>query len=74
MFQERRRKYESLPEVTLSSRTEIGQDELTIPVLKQRSYTRKGVIPLALANTPCADLGSYRVLRSLIARSAHRTL
>ncbi len=43
----------------------LAQDELTIPVLKQRSTLEKGSLPLALANTPCAELGSYRVLEEL---------
>ncbi|KAK0431763.1 hypothetical protein EV421DRAFT_2089860 [Armillaria borealis] len=63
--QEKRRKYERLPDVTLSSLTETGQDESTIPVLKQRSYTGKGFVPSALANTLCADLGVYGVLEEL---------
>ncbi|SJL18495.1 uncharacterized protein ARMOST_22085 [Armillaria ostoyae] len=46
-----------LPVVTISSLTETGQAESTIPVLEQRSYTGAFVIPSALANTPCADLG-----------------
>ncbi|PBK59367.1 hypothetical protein ARMSODRAFT_966958 [Armillaria solidipes] len=54
-----------LPEITISSLTETGQAELTIPVLKQRSYTGVLVIPSALANTPCADLGFIGFLEKL---------
>ncbi|SJL18512.1 uncharacterized protein ARMOST_22104 [Armillaria ostoyae] len=57
--------YEDLPEVTLSSLTETGQAESTIPVLKQRSYTGAFVIPSALANTPCADLGVIGFVENL---------
>ncbi|KAK0224335.1 hypothetical protein IW262DRAFT_1372350 [Armillaria fumosa] len=46
------------PEITLSAVAETGHAELTVPVLKQRSYIGyKPVISSALANTPCADLG-----------------
>ncbi|SJL13358.1 uncharacterized protein ARMOST_16800 [Armillaria ostoyae] len=58
--------YTSPPQFTLSSLTETGKEESTIPVLKQRSYTgRKPVIPCALADTPCADLGVEGVLEKL---------
>ncbi|KAK0445303.1 uncharacterized protein EV420DRAFT_1339948 [Desarmillaria tabescens] len=53
------------PEITLSALTEAGQDESTIPVLKQRSYTGKKVIPSALADTPCADLGVHGIFEKL---------
>ncbi|KAK0467626.1 hypothetical protein IW261DRAFT_1573800 [Armillaria novae-zelandiae] len=52
-------------QVTLTSLTETGQDESTIPVLKQRSYTGEKVIPSALADTLCADLGVEGVLKEL---------
>ncbi len=58
-------KDQSLPEVTISSFTETNRDESTIPVLKQRSYTGRKVIPSALANTLCADLGVDAVLEKL---------
>ncbi|SJL06505.1 uncharacterized protein ARMOST_09844 [Armillaria ostoyae] len=55
-----------LPEITLSVLSETGQAELTIPVLKQRSYTGNApLISFALANTPCADLGIDGVLEKL---------
>ncbi|PBK63690.1 hypothetical protein ARMSODRAFT_533092 [Armillaria solidipes] len=55
-----------LPEITLSALSETGQAELTIPVLKQRSYTGNApLISFALANTPCADLGIDGVLEKL---------
>ncbi len=57
--------YEDTPEITLSSLTETGQAESTIPVLKQRSYTGAFVIPSALANTPCADLGVFGFVENL---------
>ncbi|SJL02750.1 uncharacterized protein ARMOST_06086 [Armillaria ostoyae] len=57
--------YEDPPEVTLSSLTETRQAELTIPVLKQRSYTGAFVIPSALVNTPCADLGVIGFVENL---------
>ncbi|PBK59023.1 hypothetical protein ARMSODRAFT_80043 [Armillaria solidipes] len=50
---------------SLSSLSEANREELTIPVLKQRSYTGKKVIPSSLANTPCADLGVDGVLEKL---------
>ncbi|KAK0493678.1 hypothetical protein EDD18DRAFT_1177964 [Armillaria luteobubalina] len=52
--------------VTLSALAEIGQEESSIPVLKQRLYTgRKPVISSPLANTPCAELGIDGVLGKL---------
>ncbi|KAK0230046.1 hypothetical protein IW262DRAFT_1488509 [Armillaria fumosa] len=53
------------PEVTLTSLTETGQEESTIPVLKQRSYTGRMVILSALANRLCVDLGVDGVLEEL---------
>ncbi|KAK0429937.1 hypothetical protein EV421DRAFT_382379 [Armillaria borealis] len=59
-------KYVSLPEITLSAPTEAGQAESAIPVLKQQSYIgRKPVIPSALADTLCAELGIDGVLEKL---------
>ncbi|PBK59609.1 hypothetical protein ARMSODRAFT_966750 [Armillaria solidipes] len=56
----------NLPEITLSALTETGQAESTIPVSNQWSYTgNKPVIPSALANTRCADLGIDGVLEKL---------
>ncbi|KAK0224353.1 hypothetical protein IW262DRAFT_1481655 [Armillaria fumosa] len=56
----------NLPEITLSALGETGHAELTIPVLKQRSYTGNApVISSALADTPCADLGMDGVLEKL---------
>ncbi|KAK0226552.1 hypothetical protein IW262DRAFT_1457795 [Armillaria fumosa] len=55
----------SPPEVTLSALAETGQDESTIPVLKQQSFTGTKVIPSALADTPCADLGVHGVFEKL---------
>ncbi|KAK0485561.1 hypothetical protein EDD18DRAFT_1426262 [Armillaria luteobubalina] len=55
----------TLPLVTLTSLTETGQDEPTIPVLKQRSYTGRKAIPSALADTLCADLGINGALKEL---------
>ncbi|KAK0431776.1 hypothetical protein EV421DRAFT_2089870 [Armillaria borealis] len=53
-------------QITLSALAEIGQEESSIPVLKQRLYTgRKPVISSALANTPCAELGIDGVLGKL---------
>ncbi|KAK0447547.1 hypothetical protein EV421DRAFT_147366 [Armillaria borealis] len=63
--EEERRNVQSLPEVTLSSSTEANRDESTIPVLKQRSYTGRKVVPSALANTLCVDLGVDGVLDTL---------
>ncbi|PBK85568.1 hypothetical protein ARMGADRAFT_1169583 [Armillaria gallica] len=54
------------PEITLSALGETGQAELTIPVLKQRSYTdRSPVIPSVLADTLCADLGVIGLFEKL---------
>ncbi|KAK0467642.1 hypothetical protein IW261DRAFT_1406997 [Armillaria novae-zelandiae] len=52
--------------ITLSSLTEANKEEATIPVLKQRSYrgTRE-VIPSALADTLCANLGVDGLLEKL---------
>ncbi|KAK0479153.1 hypothetical protein IW261DRAFT_1626337 [Armillaria novae-zelandiae] len=54
----------------LTAFTEIGHAELTIPMLKQRSYTGNGaVIPSALANIPCAHLGIagvYEILNAVV--------
>ncbi len=55
--------YEDPP--TISSLTETGQAESTIPVLKQRSHTCIFAIPSALADTPCADLGITGFLEKL---------
>ncbi|KAK0457555.1 uncharacterized protein EV420DRAFT_1480621 [Desarmillaria tabescens] len=61
-------KYEStLPEVTLSAYDETGRAE-SIPVLKQRAYTGR-VLPSAVADTPCADLGVDGMLEKLNAPS-----
>ncbi|KAK0499283.1 hypothetical protein EDD18DRAFT_848858, partial [Armillaria luteobubalina] len=57
--------YATPPEVTLTSFTETGKDESTIPVLKQRSYTGIGAISSVLADTLCADLGADGVLKEL---------
>ncbi|KAK0447576.1 hypothetical protein EV421DRAFT_1786793 [Armillaria borealis] len=51
------------PEVTLSALAETGQQESSIPVLKQQSYTgTKPAISSALANTPCAEFGVSGIL------------
>ncbi|KAK0479162.1 hypothetical protein IW261DRAFT_1399540 [Armillaria novae-zelandiae] len=56
----------NLPDITLTAFAETGRAELTIPVLKQRSYTgNKCVISSALADTGCADLGVDGVLKRL---------
>ncbi|KAK0499301.1 hypothetical protein EDD18DRAFT_1460280 [Armillaria luteobubalina] len=52
-------------EVTLTSITETGQDESTILVLKQRSYTGRKVLPSALADSLCGDLHVNGVLGQL---------
>ncbi len=57
--------YRNAPEVTLSSLTEANSEESAIPVLKQRAYTGKGVIPSTLANILCSDLGIDGVLETL---------
>ncbi|KAK0245481.1 hypothetical protein EDD85DRAFT_1016582 [Armillaria nabsnona] len=47
-----------LPEVTISSQTEIRQAEESIKVPKQRAYTgREPVVPSSLADTLCSSLG-----------------
>ncbi|KAK0436151.1 hypothetical protein EV421DRAFT_2061348 [Armillaria borealis] len=53
------------PEVTLSAFTETGREESTIPVLQQRSYTARKLIPSALANTLCAALGVAGVVEKI---------
>ncbi|KAK0449081.1 uncharacterized protein EV420DRAFT_791016 [Desarmillaria tabescens] len=54
------------PEVTISAFTEIGKEESSIQVSKQRSYTgRKPVITSSLADTPCTDLGVAGILDQL---------
>ncbi|SJL02844.1 uncharacterized protein ARMOST_06182 [Armillaria ostoyae] len=54
----RDRVFSSLPEVTISSDTEIGKPESSIKVPLQRVYTgSKPVISSSLANTPCTTLG-----------------
>ncbi|KAK0479167.1 hypothetical protein IW261DRAFT_1626405 [Armillaria novae-zelandiae] len=55
--------HRNLPKITLSALAETGREELTIPVLKQRSYTdNQPVISSALADTLCGDLGIDGVL------------
>ncbi|PBK77576.1 hypothetical protein ARMSODRAFT_949515 [Armillaria solidipes] len=52
-----------LPEVTISSQTEIGQTEESIKVPNQRAYTgKKPVISSSLADTPCSSLGIQGLL------------
>ncbi len=52
-----------LPEVTISSQTEIGKTEESIEVPKQRAYTgREPVISSSLADTPCSSLGIQGLL------------
>ncbi len=52
-----------LPQVTISSQTEIGQTEESIKVPKQRTYTgRKPVISSSLANIPCSCFGIQGLL------------
>ncbi|KAK0443705.1 uncharacterized protein EV420DRAFT_1023292 [Desarmillaria tabescens] len=54
------------PQVTISSFTETGKVESSIPVPKQRCYTgRKPVISSSLANTPCTSLGVGGLLDQL---------
>ncbi|KAK0445403.1 hypothetical protein EV421DRAFT_315759 [Armillaria borealis] len=56
----------SLPEVTISAQTEIGQAEEEIIVPLQRSYTgREPVISASLADTPCTTLGVQGLLDEL---------
>ncbi|PBL00194.1 hypothetical protein ARMGADRAFT_367940 [Armillaria gallica] len=58
--------YLSLPEVTISAFTETGQDESSIIVPLQQTYTgRKPVITSRLADTPCATLGTQGLLDQL---------
>ncbi|KAK0499350.1 hypothetical protein EDD18DRAFT_1460291 [Armillaria luteobubalina] len=59
------KEYKNLLNIGITSFTEIGQDESTIPVLKQRSYTGIEAISSALADTLCTDLGVEEVLRKL---------
>ncbi|SJL16896.1 uncharacterized protein ARMOST_20426 [Armillaria ostoyae] len=55
-----------LPVGTLSAFIETGRPESSIPVLKQRSYTgSERVIPSALANISCANLGVDAVVEKL---------
>ncbi|SJL15304.1 uncharacterized protein ARMOST_18797 [Armillaria ostoyae] len=59
-------KYDSLPEVTLSASTKIGQAELSIALPNQCSYTgRKPVILSSLADIPCVNLGVTKLLEKL---------
>ncbi len=59
-------KYARLSEVTLSASIETGQREVSIPVLKQRSYTgRRPVISSSVAAIPCANLGVVGLLEKL---------
>ncbi|SJL05358.1 uncharacterized protein ARMOST_08725 [Armillaria ostoyae] len=52
-----------LPDVTISSQTEIGQTEGSIKVPYQRAYTgRKPVISSSLADTLCSSLGIQGLL------------
>ncbi|SJL02955.1 uncharacterized protein ARMOST_06297 [Armillaria ostoyae] len=54
------------PQVTIFALTEIGKEESSIEVPKQRSYTgRKPVISSSLADTPCASLGLAGLLDQL---------
>ncbi|PBK89683.1 hypothetical protein ARMGADRAFT_330291 [Armillaria gallica] len=56
----------TLPKGTLSAFTETGQEESSIEVPMQRSYSgRSLVIPCSLADTPCATLGVQGVLDRL---------
>ncbi|PBK58657.1 hypothetical protein ARMSODRAFT_967560, partial [Armillaria solidipes] len=59
-------KYARLSEVTLSASTESDQREVSIPVLKQQSYTgRWPVVSSSVAATPCANLGVVGLLEKL---------
>ncbi|KAK0230054.1 hypothetical protein IW262DRAFT_375899, partial [Armillaria fumosa] len=58
-------KYNKYEGFTLTSLTETGRAESTIPVLNQRSFTGTKVIPSALADTLCADLGVEGVWKKL---------
>ncbi|KAK0456845.1 hypothetical protein EV421DRAFT_1896040 [Armillaria borealis] len=52
-----------LPEVTISSQTEIRQTEEYVKVPNQRAYIgRKPVISSSLADTPCSSLGIQGLL------------
>ncbi|KAG7442787.1 uncharacterized protein BT62DRAFT_374241 [Guyanagaster necrorhizus] len=56
----------AFPVVTISACTETGQEESSIKVPFQRSYTgRKPVISSSLADTPCATLGVMGLLDQL---------
>ncbi|KAG7439148.1 uncharacterized protein BT62DRAFT_798481 [Guyanagaster necrorhizus] len=56
----------TFPVVTISAFTETGQQESSIKVPSQRSYTgRKPVISSSLADTPCATLGVMGLLDQL---------
>ncbi|KAK0499333.1 hypothetical protein EDD18DRAFT_1440977 [Armillaria luteobubalina] len=57
--------YATPPEVILTSLTETGEDESTIPVLMQRSYMGNDAISSVLTDTLCADLGVNGVLKEL---------
>ncbi|PBK83906.1 hypothetical protein ARMGADRAFT_1067621 [Armillaria gallica] len=55
-----------VPEVTISAFTETGQEESSIIIPKQRSYTGpERVISSRLADTPCATLGVQGLLNQL---------
>ncbi len=59
-------KFHNSPYIKLSAHTETGHAEsTTIPVLTQRYFIGKWVIPSSLANTPCANLGLDGVLEKL---------
>ncbi|KAK0478144.1 hypothetical protein IW261DRAFT_1594039 [Armillaria novae-zelandiae] len=63
LLQRVNRKSGQLPEVTISSQTEIGQTEESIKVPQQRAYTgRAPVISSSLADTPCSSLGVQGLL------------
>ncbi len=57
--------YFQYPEVTISAFTETGQEESSILVPLQRSYTGQGVISSRLADTPCATFGIQGFLDQL---------
>ncbi|PBK62713.1 hypothetical protein ARMSODRAFT_963997 [Armillaria solidipes] len=58
--------FRTYPQVTIFALTEIGKEESSIEVPKQRSYTgRKPVISSSLADTPCASLGVAGLLDQL---------
>ncbi|KAK0499294.1 hypothetical protein EDD18DRAFT_1440940 [Armillaria luteobubalina] len=52
-------------EVTLTSLTETGLDESTIPVLNQRTFMGTKVISSSLADTLCIDLSINGMLKEL---------